>query len=86
MTKCNILSSPVTIGLDVGHSRTNFCVLGDSEKPLRSGNFETTPESLMVHLSTWPGARVILEAGSQSPWMSRALTSSGFDTHVCDPR
>lgn len=34
----------------------------------------------------FPGARIVLEAGSQSPWMSRVLRGLGHAVQVADPR
>ena len=50
------------------------------------GALATTPAALSKTLAAFGGGRVVLEAGSQSPWMSRRLRSEGFDVHVADPR
>jgi transposase len=46
----------------------------------------TTHEGLDQALADHVGARLVFEAGSQSPWMSRHLRKRGFDVHVVDPR
>ena len=79
-----LISFPVIIGLDVGDRLTHFCVLEGRE--VTEGKFSTTSGDLRRALKAWPGARVVIEAGSQSPWMSRALRLEGFDVHVADPR
>ena len=87
MTQVVDRTSPVTIGLDVGDKRTHFCVMDPSTRDiLRRGSFSTNPSRLSKELATHPGARVVLEAGSQSPWMSRHLKEGGFDVHVVDAR
>jgi len=81
-----ILTPTFTVGLDVGDRRTHYCVVDDQRKVVARGSFTTDPEAMAKALAEFPGARVALEAGSQSPWMSRALKKSGFQVHVVDPR
>lgn len=76
----------VTIGLDVGDRTTHLCALDSSREVLARSSFPTTREGVRGGLSDWPGSAVFLEAGSQSPWMSAALRSSGHRVHVVDPR
>lgn len=78
-------SATMTVGLDVGDRKTHFCLMEDDEIKGR-GSFETTQRGLAEALREFSGARVALEAGSQSPWMSRALKAAGFECHVVDPR
>jgi transposase len=75
-----------TIGLDVGDKRTHFCVLDAEREVVKRGTFVTTREALESALGAFRGALVVLEAGSQSPWMSRALSGFGYRVLVADPR
>jgi len=86
MTHHTAKRSPVTIGLDVGDRTSHLCVLGLDDQVAARGKFATTRGELRSALKRWRGARVVLEAGSQSPWMSRALRADGFEVHVADPR
>lgn len=86
MTHVTAQRSPVTIGLDVGDRHTHFCVLGPDDEVAARGKFSTTHGKLRSALRRWRGAFVVLEAGSQSLWMSHALEAGGFDVHVADPR
>lgn len=86
MTKSTAKHSPMTIGLDIGDRNTHYCVLDATRSVVEHGSFPTTPAKLSKVLSKFPASRVVLEAGSQSPWMSRQLQSEGFETHVADPR
>lgn len=80
------ISTPATIlGLDVGDRRTHFCVLQGDEVVGR-GAFNTTRSELVAAAQRVAGGRVVLEAGSQSPWMSRCLKDLGMAVHVVDPR
>lgn len=86
MTQSTLAVSPLTIGLDVGDRRTHFCVLDSARNVVARGSFPTTRESLAKTLAQFQGAFVVLEAGSQSPWMSRELRAGGFRVLVADPR
>lgn len=85
MTQLNAATSPLTIGLDVGDRTTHFCVLRD-RAVIHQGSTKTSRDGLDQALAEFAGARVVLEAGSQSPWMSRHLKARSFDVHVADPR
>ena len=78
--------SPITVGLDVGDKRTQFEAIDGARQTVRSGSFATSRAELEKTLEPFPGAKVILEAGSQSPWMSRVLRGQGFEVQVADPR
>ncbi len=86
MTQPTAQPSPVTIGLDVGDRNTHYCVLDAAKSVVARDSCPTTQTALSKTLSAFGGARVALEAGSQSPWMSRQLRREGFLTHVVDPR
>lgn len=85
MSHASTTTSPLVIGLDVGDRTTHFCVLRDREVVGR-GVAKTTRVGLDEALVEYVGARVVLEAGSQSLWMSRHLRELGFSVHVADPR
>jgi len=76
----------LTIGLDTGDRNIHYCALDASRTVVGRGSFPTTRTALSKTLRKFRGARVALEAGSQSAWMSRQLSSEGFDVHVVDPR
>lgn len=76
----------LTIGLDVGDRITHLCVLDGQRGVVQRGRCATRRAPLLAALAPYAGARVILEAGSQSPWLSAALRQSGFAVQVADPR
>ena len=86
MTHSTSPVSPITVGLDVGDKRTHFEVVNADRQTIGKGSFATNRTNLEKELEPYPGAKVILEAGSQSPWMSRVLRSEGYDVLVADPR
>lgn len=79
-------SRSITVGLDVGDKRTHWCALDGDRMVIGRGSFRTTRKELEGTLARFPGAKVILEAGSQSPWMSRVLRALDYAVHVADPR
>ena len=76
----------VTIGLDLGDTTTEGCVLDASGAELERFRTRTTRARLVPTVARDPGARVILEVGSQSPWVSRALTAAGCEVIVANAR
>lgn len=87
MTERSTQTPSVTIGLDVGDRTTHLCALDNEERSVTARtSFPTTRGALSKNLADYPGARVALEAGSQSPWMARQLRNAGHDVHVVDPR
>ena len=76
----------LTVGLDVGDKRTHFCVVDAVRQVITRGSFATTREALERTLAPFRAARIVLEAGSQSPWMSRVLRALGYAVLVADPR
>jgi transposase len=86
MTHSTSVVSPITVGLDVGDRRTHFRAVNDERKVVARGSFPTASAPLAGSLEPFAGARVVLEAGSQSPWMSRVLRGHGYEVQVADPR
>lgn len=76
----------MTIGLDVGDRTTHLCVLDGERQVVWRDRSATTRAALQEALAPYPGSRVILEAGSQSPWMAAARQAWGRVPHVVDPR
>ena len=67
----------VTIGLDLGDRQTAGCVVDAGGQILERFQARTTPTRLLAAVTRWPGARVVLEVGGQSPWVSRRLQAAG---------
>lgn len=86
MTHSTATVSRITVGLDVGDRRTHFCAIDSDRRVLARGAVATTKCDLEVALRPYAGAKLVLEAGSQSPWMSRTLLAQGFEVQVADPR
>jgi transposase len=76
----------ITTGLDVSDRFTEaYAIDGDGEW-VESWRMPTKQGALREGLARYPGARVVLEVGCHSPWISRQLKQEGFDVIVANPR
>ena len=53
---------------------------------VEEGRLRTTPEAVQKRFSGKQPARVVLETGTHSPWMSRTLAELGHEVIVANPR
>ena len=90
MTKNNRLgsgmTSKMTIGLDLGDRHSYFCTLDSAGENLESGRVQTTKSTLENRFRNCEAARVVIEAGTHSPWVSRLLADCGHEVLVANPR
>jgi transposase len=75
-----------TIGLDLGDKRHAICVLGREGSIIEEATITNHRESLRRLAGRYPGARVALEVGCHSPWISRFLKDLGLDVIVANSR
>ncbi len=75
----------VTVGIDVSDRYSHLCILGDDGEILREERVRTTTAALTRALARMPGARVVMEVGPRSPWLSRMFTTLGHDVIVANP-
>ena len=75
----------ITIGLDVGDRFTHICVLDPDGEVTQRTRVRTTRQGLTRALDR-PLARVVLETGTHSPWISRLARKLGHDTIVAHAR
>lgn len=76
---------PITIGLDLGDKTSRYCVLGDQAE-LMEGSVATTKKAMAQKFAGMRRCRVAMEVGTHSPWLSRLLTSLGFEVIVANAR
>lgn len=76
----------VTIGLDLGGRRHTYCVLDGCGEVIEQGSMGSDRGALGVMARKHSGSTVILEAGMQSPWVSRCLQEQGMKVVVANPR
>jgi transposase len=76
----------ITVGLDVSDRFSEAYAIDSQGEWLESFRVPTTYDGLAQGLSRYAGARVVLEAGTHSPWMSRKLKREGLEVIVANPR
>lgn len=78
--------TPAIVGLDVGDRVTHLCGLDADREVVERTRFTTTPESVREVFGGRAALKIVLEAGSQSPWLSAELRELGHEVQVADPR
>ena len=76
----------VTVGIDVSDRYSHLCVLGGDGEIIREERVRTTTAALTEALARIPGARVVMEVGPRSPWLSRMFSDLGHEVIVANPR
>ncbi len=76
----------ITVGLDVGDRYTHVHALGAGGEVMRERRVRTAAAALGAALTGLPPARVVLEAGPRSPWLSRLVADLGHEVVVANPR
>jgi transposase len=76
----------LTVGLDVGDACTQVCVVGEGGEVVEETRLSTTPKAFKQRFRGMSSARVVLEAGTHSPWASRLLEELGHEVIVANPR
>ena len=76
----------VTIGIDMGDRKHMICALDVDGTTIDERHITNTRESLRRLSKKHPGARVVIEVGSHSPWTSRFLRDLGHEVIVANPR
>ncbi len=80
------MDNVTTIGIDLGDKYHHYCVLDAVGQITEQGRLCATREGLTHFFTTLPAARVALEAGTHSPWVSRLLIGMGHEVLVANPR
>lgn len=76
----------ITIGLDLGEKRHRFCVLDGAGEVVEEGGLNNDRESLAQLGGRYARGWVVMEAGAQSPWISRYVEGLGLEVVVSNPR
>jgi transposase len=75
----------LTVGIDVGDTYSNLCLLEHDGSVREETRVRTTPAALRRQLSSLSPSRVVLEVGGQSPWLSRLVRELGHECIVANP-
>jgi len=82
----DVSEGTTTIGIDVSDKYSRLCVLDGTGTVVEEGRVATTGAAFRRRFSTVPRARVALEAGAHSHWISRLLAEAGHEVIVANPR
>jgi transposase len=74
------------IGLDLGDRRSHLVILDQDAQLVEEARLPTSQASLTRKFSGVPAARVALEVGAHSRWVSALLTRLGHEVLVADAR
>ena len=75
-----------TIGIELGDVKHAICVLDREGEILDQRTITNHWESLRRLSKKHPGARVVMEVGSHSPWVSRFMKGLGHEVLVANAR
>jgi transposase len=85
MTKYNKEVSEI-MGLDLGDRYSQFCLVNRQGEVMERGRVATTATAMRKEFGGRAAARMALEAGTHSPWVSRLLAELGHEVLVANPR
>ena len=74
----------LTVGLDLGDKVSRTCGVNAAGDQVFSDAVVTTPKGIEAYFSRLDKCRIVLEAGTHSPWVSRVLTGLGHETIVAN--
>src|SRR5919206_3601059 len=75
----------LTIGLDLGDKVSQTCEIDATGKIVRRAALATTPEAIERYFGGRPRCRVVMEASTHSPWVSRRVEALGHEAVVSNP-
>ena len=75
-----------SIGIDLGDKRSKYCFLDVDGAIVAEGSLATTREECAVYFSALPPARMALEVGIHSAWVSELLETYGHAVVIAHPR
>lgn len=75
-----------TTGLDLGDQYSYYYTVDAAGETVESGRMRTSREGLGKGFGGKEAQRVVIEAGTHSPWVSRELGNMGHEVVVANPR
>lgn len=86
MGKANEWIPELTVGLDLSDRYSTMCVIDRPGEVVERSRITTTEAALRRRFSSMERARVVMEVGPHSPWVSRLLKEQGHDVIAANPR
>ena len=74
----------MTVGIDLGDKWSHYCILDEEANVVEEGRFRTVASSVEKHFQRMPPARVALEAGTHSIWITQQLQAYGHEVLVAN--
>lgn len=74
-----------TVGVDLGDRKSVICRLDGEANVVERRPMTTTRANFEMYFSRMPRARVVIEIGTHSPWISRLLQELGHEVIVANP-
>lgn len=78
--------STLTLGLDLGDRTSRYAALAADAQVMGEGRLATTRDAMQDFFAALAPARVVLEVGTHSPWVSRLIAACGHEVIVANPR
>ena len=75
-----------TIGIDLGDKVSRYAILNEAGTLVEEGSFRNNAESIAKYFGKYGRARVALEVGTQSAWISREFAKLGHEVIVANAR
>src|SRR5271154_3594029 len=76
----------ITIGIDLGDVWSHYCTLNQDGEVVDRGRFRTAPKAIDKWFTDVPRARVAMETGTHSIWISSQLQELGHEVIVANVR
>jgi len=75
----------ITIGVDLGDRKSHICEIDESAQIVKETSIPTTQDGVEGYFAGRESCRVVLEAGTHSPWFSRQVKALGHEDVVANP-
>ena len=85
MLSTTALFPKITVGVDLGDRKSLVCEVDAGAEIVREATIPTTRAAVEAYFSGRERCRVVLEAGTHSPWMSRQIKGLGHEVVVANP-
>jgi hypothetical protein len=76
----------MTIGIDLGDVWNHYCTLNEEGEAVDRGRFRTGPKGVEKWFTDLPQARIAMEVGTHSIWISEPLQELGHEVIVANVR
>jgi transposase len=75
----------ITIGFDLGDRKSRVCEVDERARVVKEGAVLTTRAAIEAYFGGRERCRVVIEAGTHSPWISRQVAALGHEVIVANP-